>query len=69
MVIRCIVDNKGIWSGKILCIEFLTMTVETYPEATTGTYASRWAPDKAQIYSKCAARAASEIPGRANRIV
>ncbi len=26
----------------------------TYPDATTGTYAGRCAPPRAQIYSKCA---------------
>jgi len=27
---------------------------DTYPDATTGTYAGRWTPPRAEMYSKCA---------------
>ena len=41
----------------------------SYPEATTGTYAGRCTPLRAQTYSKCACRSASDKPGCAKRIV
>jgi len=41
----------------------------TDPDATTGTYAIRWAPEREQRYSKWAANEPSGIPGRAKRIV
>lgn len=43
--------------------------IYTYPDATTGTYAGRWAPCNAHRYSKCAARADSDNPGREKSIV
>lgn len=70
LVICGIVNDQGIGAADLTSTTNLrTVGDDSYPEATTGTYAGRCAPPRAQMYSKCAATADSDIPGRVKRIV
>jgi len=53
LVVPRVVDSEGVFTGKVIQLyAHVTMTGwETYPDATTGTYACRCEPARAQRYS------------------